>query len=105
MATAADARSQASRNGRLAVVTDVKRVYVRHHDTVVHVPAFHCEPKDLTGAGDMLAGAFLYGITHGVKPAKAARAACFLAMKVITQVGARLHHGTKQFWDQALAGA
>ena len=29
-------------------------------------PAFPCEPKDLTGAGDMFAGAFLYGITHGV---------------------------------------
>ncbi len=23
-------------------------------------------------------------------------------MKVITQVGARLHHGTKQYWDEAL---
>jgi hypothetical protein len=33
------------------------------------------------------------------------RAANFLAMKVITQVGARLHHGTRQYWDQALAGA
>ena len=43
----------------------------------------------------MLAGAFLYGITHGVAPDKAARAACYLAMKVITQVGARLHHGTR----------
>ena len=32
---------------------------------------------------------------------EAARAACFLAMKVITQVGARLHHGTRQFWDEA----
>jgi sugar/nucleoside kinase (ribokinase family) len=57
---------------------------------------------DLTGAGDMFAGAFLYGVTTGVQPAKAARAACFLAMKVITQVGARLHHGTREFWDHAL---
>ncbi len=24
-------------------------------------------------------------------------------MKVITQVGARLHHGTRQFWDECLA--
>ena len=34
---------------------------------------------------------------------KAAKAACFLAMKVITQVGARLHHGTRKFWEQAMA--
>ena len=33
-------------------------------------------PKDLTGAGDMFAGAFLYGITHQVAPHKAASAAC-----------------------------
>ena len=48
----------------------------------------------------MFAGAFLYGITHGIAPEKAARAANFLAMKVITQIGARLHHGAKQFWDE-----
>jgi sugar/nucleoside kinase (ribokinase family) len=68
-----------------------------------HVPAFACEPKDLTGAGDMLAGAFLYGITHDVRPDRAARAGCYLCMKVITQVGARLHHGTRDFWDETLA--
>jgi sugar/nucleoside kinase (ribokinase family) len=53
----------------------------------------------------MFAGAFLYGISRGVPAAKAARAANFLAMKVITQVGARLHHGTKDYWAQALAAA
>lgn len=79
--------------------------YVRHEDVEAHVPAFACAPKDLTGAGDMIAGAFLYGITHDVRPDRAARAGCFLAMKVITQVGARLHHGTRQFWDEALASA
>ena len=78
---------------------------LRFAGTEAHVPAYPCEPKDLTGAGDMFAGAFLYGVTHGVPPAKAARAANFLAMKVITQIGARLHHGAKQFWQDALASA
>jgi sugar/nucleoside kinase (ribokinase family) len=87
-----------------AVVTDGPRgAYVRHAGVEAHVPAFPCHPVDVTGAGDMLAGSFLYGITHGVAPARAARAACYLAMKVITQVGARLHHGTRQFWDERLA--
>jgi sugar/nucleoside kinase (ribokinase family) len=76
--------------------------YVRHGDVEAHVRAFPCEPKDLTGAGDMFAGAFLYGITHDVAPDRAARAACYLAMKVITQVGARLHHGTRNHWDEVL---
>ena len=69
------------------------------------MPAFACDPRDLTGAGDVFAGDFLYGITHGVPAAKAARAANFLAMKVISQIGARLHHGTKDFWQEGLAAA
>ena len=55
-----------------AVVTDGPHgAYVRHAGVEAHVPAFPCRPVDLTGAGDMLAGAFLYGITHGVAPDKA----------------------------------
>jgi hypothetical protein len=58
-----------------------------------HIPAFPSEPKDLTERATCLP-AFLYGITHGVSPDKA-RAARFLSHKVIIQVGARLHHGTR----------
>jgi sugar/nucleoside kinase (ribokinase family) len=76
--------------------------FIRHNGVEAHVPAFPSEPKDLTGAGDMFAGTFLYGITHGVAPVKAARAAGYLSHKVISQVGARLHHGTRQFWDECL---
>lgn len=84
-----------------AVVTDGPNgAYIRHAGTESHVQAFPCAPKDLTGAGDMFAGAFLYGITHGVNPLRAAKAANFLAMKVITQIGARLHHGTRPFWEE-----
>jgi sugar/nucleoside kinase (ribokinase family) len=87
-----------------ALVTDGPRgAYVRYAGIETHVPAYPCQPVDLTGAGDMLAGAFLYGITQGIAPDRAARAACYLAMKVICQVGARLHHGTRLFWDECLA--
>jgi len=86
------------------VVTDGPNgAYVRHAGTEAHVAAFPCDPRDLTGAGDMFAGAYLYGITRNVPPARAARAANFLAMKVITQVGARLHHGVKEGWQKGLA--
>jgi sugar/nucleoside kinase (ribokinase family) len=78
--------------------------FVRYEGVETHVPAFACDPKDLTGAGDMFAGAFLYGVTHGAAPQQAARAGCFLAMKVITQIGARLHHGARHFWEEGLAG-
>jgi sugar/nucleoside kinase (ribokinase family) len=86
-----------------ALVTDGPHgVYVRHAGFEGHVPAYPCKPVDLTGAGDVLAGAFLYGITNGIAPDRAARAACYLAMKVICQFGARLQHGTRRFWDECL---
>lgn len=64
----------------------------------LHVPAFDCEPRDLTGAGDMFAGTFLYGITHGLTPLDAAHRACFLSSRVISQVGARLEGDIRTLW-------
>ena len=105
---AADAASAFARLRTMVpavVVTDSEHgAYVSFGGVEAHVPAFACDPKDLTGAGDMLAGAFLYGITHGIAPDAAARAGNYLAMKVITQVGARLHHGARESWREALAG-
>ena len=82
-----------------AVVTNGPHgAHVRYAGQELHVAAYQCEPKDLTGAGDMFAGAFLYGITHGFAPAVAAQGANYLCMKVITQIGARLHQGAREFW-------
>jgi sugar/nucleoside kinase (ribokinase family) len=87
----------------LVVTNGPHGAFIRHDGVEAHVPSFPSQPKDLTGAGDMYAGAFLYGITHGIPPQKAALAAGYLAHKVIMQVGARLHRGTRQFWDECLA--
>ena len=84
----------------LVVTNGPHGAFIRHGGVEKHIPAFPSDPRDLTGAGDMFAGAFLYGITHGVSPENAARAASFLSHKVITQVGARLHHGTRLHWDE-----
>jgi sugar/nucleoside kinase (ribokinase family) len=85
------------------VVTDGPHgAFVCYEGQEAHVPAVPCQPKDLTGAGDMFAGAFLYGITHGLAPEMAAQGANFMCHKVITQVGARLHHGAKEFWNSAI---
>ena len=85
------------------VVTDGPNgAFVRYDGAECHVPAFACKPVDVTGAGDMFAGSFLYGITHGVPADRAARAANFLAMKVITQIGARLHRGAADWWQESL---
>jgi sugar/nucleoside kinase (ribokinase family) len=100
--TAAEAFAKLKGMVSSALITDgAHGAYVRHNGVETLVPAFPCQPKDLTGAGDMLAGAFLYGITHGYEPADAVKGGNFLAMKVITQIGARLHHGTVQYWEEA----
>jgi len=86
-----------------SVVTDGPAgAFVRFGGKTAHVAAYPCQPKDLTGAGDMFAGAFLYGITAGLEPALAAKGANYMSMKVITQVGARLHHGAKDFWNTGI---
>lgn len=99
---AQDAFAKLKRLVPSSVVTDGPHgAYVRYGGVETHVPAFPCDPKDLTGAGDMFAGSFLYGITHELAPERAARAACYLSMKVISQIGARMHHGTRSYWEHA----
>ena len=44
---------------------------------------------DTTGAGDLFAAGFLYGITHGATPVDAARTGGICAAMVISQFGAR----------------
>ncbi len=88
---------------RGSVVTDGPNgAFVRFDGNEAHVPAFTCHPKDLTGAGDMFAGSFLYGITHGYSPAIAALGANYLAMKVISCVGARLQQDAKPLWEEGI---
>lgn len=85
-----------------AVVTDGPNgAFVRFDGKTGHVPTKACEPRDLTGAGDMFAGAFLYGITHGYDPLVAAKGANALSHQVIMQVGARLHQGAREIWLEA----
>jgi sugar/nucleoside kinase (ribokinase family) len=45
---------------------------------------------DSNGAGDMAAGAYLYGITNGHTPAGAASLASMAASQVVSQYGPRL---------------
>lgn len=54
------------------------------------VPAVPTKAVDTNGAGDMFAGAFLYGITHGQNVAQAAALANRAASAVVSQHGNRL---------------
>lgn len=54
------------------------------------IPAPRVEAIDSNGAGDMFAGSFLYGITHGHDFQVAGTLACATSAKLVTEYGARL---------------
>lgn len=56
-----------------------------------HIPAYQVKVVDTVGAGDVFAGSFLYGITHGHSHFSAAEIANYAASKVVTKYGPRLN--------------
>ena len=54
-----------------------------------HVPAVPTKVVDATGAGDLFAGAFLWGLTNGRELETCGRMACLAASEVISHIGAR----------------
>ncbi|MDP4922809.1 MAG: adenosine kinase, partial [Limnohabitans sp.] len=65
-------------------------------DRRTDVPAVPAQAVDTNGAGDMFAGTFLYGITHGHTPAQSAALANRTAAAVVSQHGNRLTQGQMQ---------
>lgn len=63
--------------------------------TFIDIEPYHTEAIDSNGAGDMFAGAFLYGITNGMNYAGAGSFASLASSKVVSQFGPRLQ------WTQA----
>jgi sugar/nucleoside kinase (ribokinase family) len=68
----------------------------------VAVPAEPVEHVvDTTGAGDLYASGFLYGLTHGLDPSDSARLGGLCAAEVISHVGARPHADLRVLARQA----
>lgn len=59
-------------------------------DTFISIEPYRVKAMDTNGAGDMFAGAFLYGITHGHSYAEAGKLASLASSRVVTQFGPRL---------------
>ncbi len=57
---------------------------------LLEIPPHRVKAVDTVGAGDMYAGAFLYGLTHNLSYFEAANLASEAAAKVVTQFGPRL---------------
>lgn len=59
-------------------------------DTFIEIEPYRVRALDTNGAGDMFAGAFLYGITHGHSYAEAGKIASLASSRVVSQFGPRL---------------
>jgi sugar/nucleoside kinase (ribokinase family) len=57
---------------------------------LIAIEPFPVKAIDTVGAGDMYAGAFLYGITNGMSYQEAGRLASMSSSKIVTSLGARL---------------
>lgn len=64
------------------------------------IPAYPTIPLDTTGAGDMYAGAFMYGIIKTENPRKAGHLASYAASRIVSQFGARIQDNVTVFRDQ-----
>jgi sugar/nucleoside kinase (ribokinase family) len=59
-------------------------------DTFIQIEPYKVRAIDTNGAGDMFAGAFLYGITHNHSFAEAGKLASLASSRVVSQFGPRL---------------
>ncbi len=83
-------RSLRSTYGNVAVTLGEHGSMVSWFGREATIPAYAVDTVDTTGAGDMYAGAFLYGVLHGHHPEHAGRLASYCSARVVAQYGARL---------------
>lgn len=63
--------------------------FIKHNGIIYNIPAYKANAIDTTGAGDMYAAGFLYGLCNGYDLQKCGNLGSFAASKVVEQVGAR----------------
>ena len=73
----------------VACTVGPKGAYVLSSGDKVHAPATAVKIVDATGAGDLFAAGFLYGITHGHDMRTSGKMGCVAAGEVISHIGAR----------------
>ncbi len=70
-------------------------------DTFIDIEPYATEAIDTNGAGDMFAGAFMYGITNGHSYASSGKLASMASSRIVSQFGPRLEwHEAKDILNQ-----
>ena len=75
---------------RFAITLGANGALIFDGDTYIQIEPYSVRAVDTNGAGDMFAGAFLYGITHHHSYAEAGKLASLASSRVVAQWGPRL---------------
>ncbi|MDF1672820.1 MAG: adenosine kinase [Vicingaceae bacterium] len=91
-----EAREELKKAAKRFVITQGENgAMIFDGDTFIDIEPYNVHAIDTNGAGDLFAGAFLYGITNGHSFADSGKLASLASSKVVTQFGPRLE------WQQA----
>ncbi|NQZ20180.1 MAG: adenosine kinase [Bdellovibrionales bacterium] len=87
--------------GTLAVTRGPDGARLWDGEQYIEIEAPKVDAKDTNGAGDLFAGAFLYGLTHGHSFFESGKLACHCSSRLVTEFGARLEKDTiKQVYSE-----
>ncbi|MGO4914150.1 adenosine kinase [Pseudogemmobacter sp. W21_MBD1_M6] len=86
--------------GIVACTDSDNGAYILSGGVCWHAPALPTQIVDATGAGDLFAGAFLWGLTHGHDLETCGRMGCIAASEVISHIGARAEADLKALFTQ-----
>ena len=75
---------------RFAITLGANGALIYDGDTFIQIEPYSVRAIDTNGAGDMFAGAFMYGITNGHSYAEAGKLASLASSRVVSQFGPRL---------------
>jgi sugar/nucleoside kinase (ribokinase family) len=86
-----EAREEMKKVAKHFVITQGKNgAMIFDGDTFIDIEPYPTTAIDSNGAGDMFAGAFLYGITNGHSYASSGKLASMASSKIVSQFGPRL---------------
>lgn len=86
-----EAREEMKKLAKRFVITQGKNgAMIFDGDTFIDIEPYETTAIDTNGAGDMFAGAFMYGITNGHSYASSGKLASMASSKIVSQFGPRL---------------
>ncbi len=102
-----EAREDLKKEANRFVITQGKNgAMIYDGDTFIDIEPYSVKAIDTNGAGDMYAGAFLYGITNGFGYAGAGKLASLAGSKIVSQFGPRLKwHQVQDILHEATSDA